>query len=261
MENNVNPFKSPLKTIKLPSGKTITIREQNGDDDTIISRLKNANDGTSIPSFVAAITMEDENKKKPTIQDVMKWKVNDIYVTVLKSRLFSLGKIVDFTLTCPKENCKKESSYEEDLSKYDWDYTKPFPEIGSEDYNKYRCKPYANGQELERVLTLSSGKEIKYKCRTGESETLILEMPEDSISKNTELTIRKLQLKAPEGKYLTLSSFTLLSARDMKEIRKDIADNDPVFEFASECICTNHKCKNALTISVLTQPNFFFPVI
>lgn len=248
-------FKPTTKTITLPSGKKIVIREQNGDDDEILTLSESVMAGKSLQAFVASITVNDSENKKPTIEDVLKWKINDVYVTALKSRIFSLGPVLDFKVECP--DCKTVSNFTENLSEYDHDYSLPFPENAKLSI----CRPYKNGQSLEVNLTLSSGRVIKYLCRTGDLDTLSLEIPDNTVSKNTEFLLRKVSLRAKENNFLPLTTFGMLSARDMSEIRKSFEENDPAWDFKSTCACGNAKCKRPMALPLLTQSSFFFPVI
>lgn len=259
MDDALKPINAPELTIVLPSGATHIIREQNGDDDEILSKIKYTNDGEAMARFIAAITIKDGTGKKPNFEDILTWPSNDVYVTLLKSRINSLGNGVEFSMICPKENCETETSYSEDLSKFDWDYSKPFPTNQSKLYKPFACKPYPEGTKKEFILVTSSGKKIKWNLLDAASAKLILELPEDNLSRNIQLTMRKASIETG-GKFMLLTHFGLLSARDMTELRKDIGIKDPEFPFYSHVTCSNPKCKFKSQIPVPSQSTFFFPV-
>ena len=240
---------------KTPSGFEITIREQTGEDDEVISKMKNNNDGSAINKFVASIIVECSlyPGKKLTANEILKWKVRDKYYTLFKSRMFSLGEELIYKHKCSNINCNKESDYEEDLKPYDRDFS--LPEQESKTDFKYQVIPYKNG-ELTAEFRLSSGKEIKYKYLSGLSEKKLLDFNKEEISKNTELVVREIELLIGD-KWQLIENFKVFSAREMSEIRKHIKENDLPFEAISECQCPF--CSTIDQISLMAQPDFFFP--
>lgn len=238
---------------KTPSGMNVVIREQNGDDDEIISKMKNATDGSAVNKFIAAIVM-DCNGHRPTYENILKWKVRDKYYVLLKSRIFSIGDNLIFKYKCINNDCGKETEYEENLNPYDRDFSKPIDETNN-DFD-YQIQPYETGEASEIELLLSSGKKIKYELLNGNSEKMLLAANKDEISKNTELIVRSIQWYN-EGKWQKLSNFRIMSPRDMKEIRSHINKHDLPFEAISELKCPY--CKNSSKVSLLAQPDFFFP--
>lgn len=240
-------------TFKVPSGFEVTIREQDGEDDDIISKMKNSQDGSSISKFVSSILLGTSlTKGRPTPNDIQVWKNRDKYHVLLKSRIFSLGSEILYKHKCTA--CKKETNYEEDLKPYDRDFSKS-PEDSDNGF-KFQIQPYINGEALEAELTLQSGKRIKYKYLNGLSEKKLLDFPKDDMSKNTELLLRGIEWFY-QDRWQKIENFKVFSARDMKEIRTHVEKHDLPFEAASECTCPF--CENVDTISLITQPDFFFP--
>jgi len=250
---NLNPLSNTL-TFKTPSGFDVTIREQNGEDDEIISKMKNSTDGSAVNKFLANI-ITSHNGTKVTHEGIILWKNKDKYYTLLKSRIFSLGGTITYKHQCVNLECQKESTFEENLNLYDRDFSKPLEE--SEIDFQYQVTPYVNGEKLEEELTLSSGKKIKYKYLNGESEKQLLAANKDEISKNTELLVRGIQW-FHEEKWQLLLNFRSLSSKDMREIRENIKKFDLPFDAVSEVKCPF--CQNRDKISLMAQADFFFPL-
>ncbi len=238
-----------------PSKFEVTIREQTGDDDEIISRIKNASDGSSVNKFASSIILETSlDIKKPTPNDILKWKNKDKYYVLFKSRLLSLGTTITYKHTCSNSDCKKDNDFEEDLLQYDRDFSKD--DTTSANGFKYQVTPYPNGAELQHEFAISSGKKFRYTYLNGLSEKELLGMNKDNISKNTELTVRKLEW-FDQDKWITLSSFKSFSSKEMVEIRESIKKNDEPFDAITEAECPY--CKTVDRISLMVQADFFFP--
>lgn len=249
---------SKMFNTTLPSGIEVKFREQNGDDDEILSLIRNNEDGSSIPRFINAILKSDNpTTNKPwTYQEIEQWRTNDQLYLLLYSRAMSLGEEMDVVFTCP--HCETpDQKFKEDLRGYFYDYKKPIPKVGEPGYNKYACPTYLdNGRKRE--VTLSSGKLIRYKYKTGALDTKTLEIDEKDISSNTPLRLRELSIKQGE-QWMVVQVFNIFSGKEMKEIRQDIALYDPTFEAVSEYKCQNPKCKKVHKLSLIVQPDFFFP--
>lgn len=250
------PLLSNTLKFKVPSGFEVVIREQNGDDDDIISRLKNNNDGTSINKFIASICLSVEGLPgKPSHNDILKWKNRDKYYVLLKSRIFSLGDTLTYKYKCINPNCGKEETFEEDLKLYDRDFSKPVEETNNG--FKYQIQPYLTGEPVVE-LDLTSGKKVRYKYLNGLSEKKLLEINKDEISKNTELLVRDMEyFNSSNNQWTKLQRFDVFSSRDMMEIRSHISKHDIPFDAVSECKCPY--CETVANISLLAQPSFFFP--
>ena len=152
------------KEYTLPSGGKITIREQNGEDDDIISNAALAKNGNHINAFISGITISTDLTKtgKLLIKDVMELKIRDKYAILFMSRCFSLGPICEFEYDWGKDNGGKVT-YEDNLENYIWDYAVDnFPMPGEDNYFDQRIRPYIQGLETRRELELSSGKLISY---------------------------------------------------------------------------------------------------
>ena len=241
-----------------PSKLNITIREQNGEDEDVISKTGNVVSGDSIHFFLAGIIMTINGEKIST-DDVVKMKNRDKYHTLLKSRILSLGSELTYRHRCSNSSCTKpqgteDPMYEEDLTLYDKDFKE-----GAEDKRdtfKYRIEAYVEAG-THKELTLSTGKELKWKFLTGVEEKKSLAMDRNKMSKNSDIMLRGLEWKNDAGIWQKVTNFKIFTSKEMSEIRKDIAENDLPFEAISECTCPF--CGTVDYISLLAQPDFFFP--
>jgi hypothetical protein len=241
-----------------PSNLTIVIREQNGDDEDVISKHGNLIKGDSVHYFLAGIILSINGKPIRT-EDVINMRNRDKYHTLVKSRILSLGKELTYKHRCGNKDCNKPAGtddpiYEEDLSLYDKDFS-PNAVDKREDF-KYRIQAYkVDGAHKE--LTLPSGKELRWKFLTGVEEKKALIMSREKLSKNSDIQLRDLEWKNEAGAWQKISNFSLFSSKEMAVIRKDIAEHDEPFEAISECTCPY--CGNVDYISLLAQTDFFFP--
>lgn len=246
------------KEFTLPSGCTITIREQNGDDDDIISNAALAKNGNHINAFISAITIKTNitTHGKLMIKDVMKMKIRDKYAILFMSRVFSLGAQCEFEYDWGKDNGGKVT-YEDNLENYIWDYSKgDFPDPGHEDYFDQRIRPYINGNEDRRELELTSGKIISYEYLNGFSERYLLELPQEKLTKNAELKARNIEQKLGD-KWVKIDNFRFFTPQDMKELRDDVKLYDPTFEGLMDI--ENPKTGNITKFPIILSPDFFFP--
>ena len=261
-ETNTVDLGNTLK-VPMPSGFILTIREQNGEDDDVLSKVTDNNNTESLHNFLAGIIIENsqlEKGKYTTANDIKKWKLKDKYYLALKSRLHSLGPDITFDNPCKAKGCTHKTSYEEDLSKFDQDLSQPIKKRGDEGYDEGLITTYPNKQETHRIITLASKKVIRYKYIDGIGENKVLEVSEDKLTKNIELRARSIELQKQAGskeEWQKIENFKMFTAREMKEIRIDIKKNDGKFEMFSDLKCG--KCNNVVTVPLIAFSNFFFP--
>lgn len=254
-------FYGQEREIVCPSGRVLTIRETNGEDDEILSRLSDANTGDNVYKFLASITLMDSFlKKKPLFKDVQQWPSNDKFGLLFKQRLINHGDILNFETTCPNDRCvdhlgnRTKTPYQEDLKKaFDDDLANPQYDGTSP---KNRLSLYKYGDAKEHVFTISSGKTLRYKILTGELEKMQLAMPLDATTRNTKLIIRELSLML-KNEWVLLTTFHALSSREMSEVRSEIDKGDTTFDPEVEVTCP--KCKLQYTIPLFSIPTFYFP--
>lgn len=241
-------------TLTLPSGRVVRIRESNGDDDDILSRLGDTSDGSNINNFLANIITEDFEHpgQKLRASDLLKWKVNDKYYLLFKQRLINHGNVLKFTHTCQNERCKKETMYEDKIDYIDGD-------LSREDFtpsHKYQVKRYPHNGHGQVELVLASDKKLRFKILTGELEKRQLDIPNDDSSKNKKVAIRELQ-QFKNGAWELVTYFGEFSSREMSKIREAITINDSTFEPIIEVVCSH--CNTPYVYSLMTLPAFYYP--
>ena len=258
-----HPQMGNLAVLLLPSGNMVKIREQNGNDDDILSSFsKDDLDTAGVNKFIASIIIENSFKfcKSDTLmgeKDVLNMLLNDKYFILIASRAFSLGSILSFSWDWRGDVGKVP--YDEDLNVYLWDYEKPFPEEGDEDYHPYRIKPYYNLKDDVHIeATLKSGKKVRYNLMNGHSEDFLLKKSPEQRTVNVALKARKMAIwDDNKGSYTELVNFSPFSSRDMVEIRNHVNENDPQFEGISDI--ENPITGESLQVPLITLTDFFFP--
>lgn len=245
-----------------PSGFSYTIREENGEDEEILSNQADAQNGNmNLTKFIAAIVVDTDFTEhgKLTIQDALNLPFLDRYTILLQNRIFSLGSVLDFQFTWPGE--ETPVTYEQDLHELLFeDYSKPIPE------EEKAAKPFAipqyPDQELARALhyrnyelTLSSGKQIKLDWADGNAEYMISKLPVNKQTRNSSLLARNLCLKVGEN-WEKVQRFHLFSVRDMAEIQKAANSMDPTTNLMVEI--ENPTTGETQMYPIVIAPRFFF---
>lgn len=253
----------------LPSGYSCEIREQNGEDEEVLSNPANIKNFMNINEFIAGIVTHTDftASGKLLVQDVMKLPLLDRAVILINSRIFSLGEELEFNYKWPRpENSKEQAefTYTQNLKDYIFDDYGVKP-----DEEELKAKPDAVPYYLleedndnpgkikltDHKFTLSSGKEIMWDVATVESEQYLMKLGLDNISRNKDLIARNLRLNV-DGNWEKVQNFKLFSVRDMAEMRKEILASDPSFMGTTdiEDPITHSKTQ----ISILTVPTFFY---
>lgn len=242
MNNESLIYKGELTTITLLSGREVVIRETNGEDDGILSRLKDASDGTNVHNFLAGIIEEDKSLggKKPTAADIMDWLVNDKYYLLFKQRLINQGPEFLFRNKC--QNCKKENEFVEDLKVID-----------EEAKEKYKY-PFKDKKEIE--ITTSRGHRIRIHLLDGfaEKEGLSVQSNETN-NQNTSLIARHIELY-DNNQWIRIFDFKRFPSKEMSEIRGFIKKNDTQFDPIVTFTCS---CGREYSAPLLFIPVFFYP--
>lgn len=244
-------FKGKSMDLLLPSGKLVTVRECNGDDDDIISDQTNSEDGTNIHAFLSSIIIKDHDiNKKPSVGEIAEWLENDIYGLLLKQRIFNHGPELKFTNTCQTPSCNKlESTYEENLKIFDAD-------MGDHDFKPAsdQLRRYPLGSTKEVEFTTSSGKKLKYSILTATLDKKSLDLTR--VTKNSALLMRELHIDT-KGNWVKVTHFAMFSTHEMAEIRSHIKKNDLIFDPQVTFSCP--KCKTPYSVSLWRISSFFYP--
>jgi len=254
MEN----FKSP-KTHEFytPSGIKAIIREQNGNDDEVISRTSDVKAHIAFNKFIQGILVEYDGDSQVKLQTVKEMKLRDKYYILLQSRIFSLGADFHFNWSWTPNGAPTE--YVEDLNRYCYDYSKPelFPH--TEDmpgYFEFLMPPYKT-KDRYHEFTTTSGKQLRFRFQDGLSEIYMMEATEETNTKNTELYARGFQMLLDGSQsWITITSFTNFSARDMREIRAQVKLHDPAYELTTQIVSDNGEVQN---IPLVMVQDFYFP--
>lgn len=236
----------------------VTIRETNGEDDDILSNLGEILKGHHVNNFIANIVMEDKKlNRKPTVEDIIKWPTNNKNYVLFKQRLINHGNDLKFQHKCPNVNCKnyledKVQRLEDTIDKFDGN-------LADEKYvpkNSFSIRKYKPGNDVMVEFETSSNKKFRFKILTGELEQNELEIDEGSISRNTKLLIRELEL-FNKNSWSRLENFRSIPSREMKEVRQKVIDMDPTFDPIINFNCPS--CKAPYQLPLFQIPNFYFP--
>ena len=255
-----HPIHGKLADLLLPCGTKVTIREQNGNDDDVISSPGSDKD-LSLPlnKFIAGLILKHDfnfkSKEVITMKEVLDIPLRSKYFILLASRIFSISPTIKFRWDW--KNGKPPVAYEEDLTVYLWDYNRDFPSEMDPDYFSERIQPYPPSNfDKYRELELSSGKKIRYKYLDGHGENYLLGLSENERAINSPLKARELNIWL-EGDWSPVTNFKDFKNYEMSEIRRDIDINDKPFDGFTNI--TNPYNGEALQIPLLSIPDFFFP--
>jgi hypothetical protein len=250
------------KTLKfiLPHGPYVTIREQNGEDDDILSKVANNTDNTSLTKFLSRVIIDPVL----TPDEIALWPVASKYYALLKSRIFSMGSLLEFKYTFDNPKTKKpvELTLEEDLSNYDADLESMMnmtsQEIEDLGLSPYQIRPYPLRGKLNTETTLSTGRRVAMDIMNSEGETKSLQVNRDELTINDELRFRNFRVKpANSEEWVVVENFREFTSREMQEIRKWASGLEVRFEMPMRI--ENPFTKEVNMIPLIALPDFFFP--
>lgn len=238
-----------------PSGHSFTIREQNGEDENILSNPVDAKTLMNLVKFISAIVVDTDFTKsgKLSIQDTLELPLLDKYCILLQSRIFSLGETLDISYDWPKIG---RVEYTEDLNNYIFEDYSQVPSQEEIESKPNAVPYYANGRQLKDIeVVLASGKKVKFDILNGNGEQFIINLPEAKQTRNNELIARNLHLEV-NGVYEKVSNFAGFTVREMAELRKIVKAYDPVFEGLTEL--QNPSTGETVMYPIMVSPTFFF---
>ena len=261
MENNFEKLinlHGPVDEFKTPSGQTVYLREINGEDENIISNKGLSKEGKSFNLYITRVVVGfNEQIRNPTYAEVMSWGLRDKYAILIRSRIISIGSILEFRFHWP--NDKQATTYSEDLTNFIWDYNQPMPT--EEDkllYNEERIPPY--GPEFKsgyRTHTLTNGKQVRYKFSTGYTEKFMMDLVDEDTHRNSELFARELSLLVDKD-WIKVENLSQFSSKDLREIRADIEKVDKNYNLLTEVVNPRNPFEKQF-IPVVGIEDFFFP--
>lgn len=238
-----------------PSGASYTIREQNGEDDDILSNPTTSTNLMNLSNFISSIVVKQNfypNKTTITPEEALDLPVNDRYAILINSRIHSIGNILEFTHDWGSTLGK--CSYEVNLN--DFVFNKPIDQITEEDIaNKPEAIPvYVN---FKPKIEFSVGdKEFEFELLTGRGEQYQIELPLEKRTANQKIKARNLKLKV-NNNFEKVTNFRMFTAKEMASIRKVIAENDPLFSGNTKIVHPNNP-ELVDYVNVLALPGFFW---
>lgn len=238
-----------------PSGHSYSIREQNGEDDDILSNPLTSQNLMNLSMFMSSIIVDQNfypGKKTITPEEVLDLPCNDRYSILINSRIHSIGNILEFTHDWGSNLGKV--NYEVDLN--DFVFNKPLSEVTDEELEK---KPEAIPfyPDYKKTIQFSIGeKEFEFDLITGRGEQYQIELPLEKRTANQKIKARNLRLKV-NNTFEKVSNFRMFSVKEMAVIRKTIAEYDPLFSGNTKIV---HPSNPELVdyVNVLGIPGFFW---
>lgn len=242
-----------ISVFTVPSGFKVAIREQNGDDDAVLSNVALSKEATSVNAFIQGIIIGSSLKEGLLEEaDILKMRLRDKYFTLIQSRIFSNGSILNFQYEWVQG--APPVDYEEDLSQFVWDYELPFPTKNSKDYFSGRIQPYPKAVEYPTLIV--GEKKIKINYLDGEGELYLLRLPDHRSSINSKLIARNIQMEV-KGEWMPIESFAIFSSREMSRIRTWVDEVDPNFDGLISI--TDPSMGTSKLLPLISLPDFFFP--
>lgn len=239
-----------------PSGAKYVIREQNGNDDDILSNPSTSRNLMNLSYFISEIIVDQtfySHGGSINVEEALDLPSNDRYAILINSRIHSLGNVLEFTHDWGGTLGKVD--YELDLNEFV--FNKPLNEITEEDLNE---KPEAIPVYPMGVKTFEGKLRdnlFTFNVLTGRGEQYLIELPLDKRTKNQGLIARNLKLEV-NSIYEKVTNFRLFSVRDLQNIRKQIAEVDPEF---SGNVKIQHPSNPDIVdyVNILGLPGFFWP--
>jgi hypothetical protein len=267
-----------LKVLTLPTGKQVIIREQNGDDDSVISNISSLSGSNSLNPlnlFLHGIIVFDpdsENKSgQPFLTEIKDLPIRDKYVALIGSRIFSLGSEMEFEHIWSKD---MKIPYTQDLNEFIWDYSTPFPIdeshrdfhperiapyplLPNEDYLYYTFSDNTVHSLMPPISNIEAGKSVRFKLLDGHGEQILMDIGESRLNINSRLQARGMQLYS-HGDWVTLNTFKMFRSLEMSKLRQVIELYDKEYLGLVE---VDHPTTGETNyIRLMSIPNFFFPL-
>lgn len=255
-------------TFTAPSGHTYTIREQNGQDEEVLTKVSDVKNIMNITKFIQGLILSSSRKPDSrglTVDEVLALPVLDRYAIIFQARIFSIGEILEFTYDWHREDGSVDKlEFEQDLN----DFLLPYDRILNKDIEEEEFKALLDqkpdaipmypvpGQEKGIELTLESGKRIKFDLLDGNAERYAVRLSDEQNTRNAEFLARNLRLEV-EGNWDKVQNFSLFSRKDMMEMRRYIRAVDPTFQATTDL--THPTTGETIKYPILGNPAFFFP--
>jgi len=248
-----------VRELLLPSGFTVRIREQNGNDDDILSNKATSRDLTNINIFLASLIIWTDLpfavNNRITAEQVKNMLLRDKYFIIFASRQHSVGDDVSFEYDWGKENGGK-FKYTEHLSNYVKDFTKPIPKEGEEGYFPYTIKPYDVDEPYKKLETIIGSKKLRFNLMDGHSEQYLLGLTIEQNTLNAEIKSRNLEILINES-WHKVDNFQSFTKKEMASLRNYIYKLDPEFQGLTDL--ENPQTHQKISYPLIAAPDFFYP--
>ena len=255
-------------TFTAPSGQTYTIREQNGQDEEILTNVADVKNIMNLTKFIQALivgTSRKPNGRGLTVEEVLALPILDRYCIIFNARIFSLGNIMEFTYNWTMSDGSVDKlEFEQDLNEFLLPYDRILAKDITEEELNDICdsKPHAipmypmPGQEKGIELTLESGKRIKFDLLDGNGERYAVKLTDEKTTRNAEFLARNLYLEV-DGRWDRVQNFSLFTRKEMAEMRKHVRAIDPVFQSLTDL--THPTTGETIQYPLIGNSAFFFP--
>lgn len=254
---------------KIPSGKIITIREMNGEDEIALSTQKIIETGNHLNIFLSRIIRktseelkdaEGNPKKYYSPEDIALWPLADKYYIALKARILSLGKdmVFKYKFQGEKTHDPEGHEYTEDLSRFlgNIDGYEHLTEDELKDYPADAFRPYPKGEQMVFTKQLHSGKTVEWSLLTSYGEKSLLQKLEGTLSMNDGILSRQLKVEK-EGHFQLIENLREFSARELAELRAEFKKYDLNSTMPVEV--TSPVSEKVVIIPAIGFQEFFFP--
>lgn len=243
------------KEFYVPSGYKYIIREQNGEDEEILSNVPDFKSLMNFTKFISSIVVETDftQSGKVTIEDALRMPVNDRYVILFQSRIFSIGETVEFEYTWPSGD---KVLYEQDITEFLFNDYSQDPTIEELEAKPDAIPYYPYQKKTEFEFTTDEGHQLKFNLLTGGGEKKMVTMPSDKQTRNSPLLCRNLQLMV-NGNYEAVKNFKMFTVKEMHQIRKEVFTLDPIFTGSTDITNPNNDTEST-KFPIITAPGFFF---
>ena len=236
-EKAVGVFSNSLprekKSVKLPSGRTVTVLEMTGKEEMLLKTRQDKIYET-INSFLCASTENlDENPGHPSVKDFDEMLLEDRAYILMSIRVLTHGSILEHKMKCSE--CGAESVNEIDLQS-----------ILDE------AKPYPKGADREVGLRLEIG-ELFYELPTGATERKVSTAADKNMA--TLLKCLKLWEKTPQGPIVVRVED--LKSKYTAALRKSVKEHSGSVENIVKVSCSG--CGREEMVNVLGERDFLLP--
>lgn len=242
-----------------PSGTTYEIREQNGEDEEILSNEADVKNLMNITKFIAGIVVNTTftESGKLTIKDALNLPLLDRMAIIFQSRIFSLGDIINFEYDWSDDKEKEDKVlYEQDLKEFLFDDYSKVPSDEELEAKPDAIPYYPDIKQLkDNELILSTGKVLRWDHLDGNGEIYLINLTPKERTRNSKLLARNLRLQV-DGNWDKVTNFRLFSVREMAEMRNEILSKDP--EFLGTTDILHPDSNQVVKYPIMMAPTFFY---